>query len=91
MPKIPNWSRVDEGGHRYVRKAWRHDETGEVVVISTKVRNDGYYVMHFADGVDEMETVWPGDGRRIGYDPTQRYVDRMATHMLRENPDGFER
>lgn len=94
MPKIGGWSRVED---RYIRravdarKAWVHDDTGEVVAITEKVPDDGYYVMLQAEAPEHWSSFWGGDGERIGYDPTIRYAKRLAARWLRENPDGSRR
>jgi len=91
MPKIKNWSREDQAGPARSICAWRHDETGEILYVSHKVPNDGYYVMSVPPEVaKDREFVTSGkDAERKGYSHIQNVARQIATSEIRDHPAGF--
>jgi hypothetical protein len=86
VPKITNWSKRSEYDvPRGFEWAWDHDLTDEVVAVTEKVPNDGYYVLSFRPD----EKVRQGNGERVGYSHVKADARRRATHELREHPFGF--
>lgn len=81
---VKGWSRADAAGPNTGEKAWVNEETGETVYVSHNVTDDGYYVM----AVPADETVKPGAGERVGYDPSLRHAKKQAAGLLRNYPDG---
>lgn len=92
MPKIGEWSRMnshekdlDTPVTDTAEAAWKHDETGEVVYVSHKVPNDGYYVMY----VPPEEDLIHGLGERLGFDTYKSTAMSIATDKLKDNKEGF--
>lgn len=89
MPPIKNWSRADDicdKSNLYQDVGWKHDNTGEVVCMTTKVPNDGYYgYRHSPD--DEFLT---GDRDVVGFGTRWNEAKRDVVEHLRENPKGLD-
>lgn len=90
MPKIGGWSRRQDLEREYsvLTKIWSHDETGEILWISEKVPNDGYYVM-LAASEEKFRDNRHANSKRYGYDPTKKWAKKIASNKMRDNPDGF--
>jgi hypothetical protein len=84
MGKIPGWTPV-EAPNGFIH-AWEHEDTGDMLAVTEKVPNDGYYVMGFNAG----DVVRHGEGSRYRFDASRRVARKLAADVMRGHGAGLQ-
>lgn len=87
MPPIKNWVRArDLEQQLRPQTIWHNETTDQVVWLSDKVPNDGYY--GFITSRSQLLAGNYASGRRVAYSPAKDEAYSMTIEWLRNNPDG---
>ena len=85
MPRIKNWSVATKECGKGFDYGWKNSETEELVCMTSKVPNDGYYGMKF----NSHEKPERGKGERVAFESHKIPAKKSIVSELRKNPDGF--
>lgn len=85
MTALKNWFRrrslEDESSY-----AWEHNETGEIVWVTEKIVDEGYYLRVCRPGKWDSRVV---NSRDLCHYPVKALAKKSAVQKCRENPSGF--
>lgn len=84
MAPIKNWSRRQDLEVE-ATKVWQHTK-GDIIWVSHKVPNDGYYVNACCEDDWENRMV---DSTSIGYSHAKSTAKQIGAKNCRQNPEGY--